>query len=189
MKKTFLCFGVGILAFLISLGIVFFFAFRSTYGLETSKNVCQKCLDISKTENLETKSLSEIIADKTYQGKKVRLKALFNHDAGYIFFQDLNNGKNTLAAGFGKNAILCADTEKTLQVCTGYKTWYDSSVEVIVVGYLGKVDKDTNPFQGGNDGFNIICVEQVNPTDEQLETGKAKFETSLFNFIELFVSK
>jgi hypothetical protein len=154
-----------------------------TYDLKTSKNICQKCLDVSKTENLETKTFSEILNDKSFQGKKVRIKALFRHDADYIFLQDLNDGKDAAPAGFDKNSISCTDTEKTLQVCTGYKTWYDSSVEVTVVGYLGKIDKDTNPFQGGDKGFNIICVEQVNPTDEEIKRGKTAFENSPFSIL------
>lgn len=181
MKKKILYVIVGVLAFSISLGIVFFFAFTPSYDLEASKQVCQKCLDVSKTENLETKSLSEILYDKNFQGKKVRVKAIFENDAGFIFLRDLEIEKGTVPVGFDKNAISCADTEKTLQVCTGYKTWYDSSVEVTVIGYLGEIDKETDSFQGGKNGFNIICVERVNPTDQELKEGKAKFEKNLFS--------
>lgn len=181
MKKTFLYVGVGIFAFLISLTLVFFFAFHPSYDLKTAKNICQKCLDVSKTENLETKTFSEIFENKNFQGKKVRVKALFRHDAGYIFLQDLENGKAAVPVGFDKNAIACSDTEKTLQICTGYKTWYDHSVEVTVVGYLGEISEESNQFQGGEDGFNIICVEQINPTEEEFRITTAKFEKNPFS--------
>ncbi len=185
MKKIFLYAAVGVFAFLISLGIVFFFAFRSSYNLETSKNVCQKCLDVSKTENLKIKTLVEIFNRKDFDGTKIRLEARFGHDAGYTFLHDLKDEKITVPVGFDKNTIPCADTEKTLQVCTGYKTWYDSSVEVTVVGYLGKIDKETNTFQGGEYGFNIICIEQVNATERELRNGKAKFEKNPFSIFGL----
>ncbi len=181
MKKTFLYAAIGIFTFLIGLGIVFYFLWRPAYDLETSRNVCQKCLDVLKTENLEATTFSDILNDKNFQGRKVYVKALFRHDAGYIFLRDLENGKDAVPAAFDKNALPCEQTEKTLQVCTGYKTWYDGSVKVNVVGYLGKIDKETNPFQGGEDGFNIICIEQVNATDEELRDGKAAFEKSLFS--------
>ncbi len=183
MKKKILYVSVGILAFSISLAIVFIFAFRPSYNLEASRKVCQKCLDVSKTENLETKRLSEIINDKSFQGKKVRIKAIFRHDAGYIFIQDLEDGKDAVPANFDKNAISCADAEKTLQICTGYKTWYDSSVEVTVIGYLGKIDGKTNSLQGGKNGFNIVCIEQVNPTEKDLRIGTMKFNKNLFSFL------
>lgn len=183
MKKKILYLLVGVLAFSFSLTIVIFFTFRPSYNLEESRKVCQKCLDVSKTENLETKRLSEILYDKNFQGKKVRTKVFFGHDAGYIFIQDLVVGKDAVPAGFDKNTISCVDTEKVLQVCTGYKTWYDSSVEVTVIGYLGKIDKEMNPFQGGADGFNIICIEQVNPTGKDLKIGTMKYNKNPFLFL------
>lgn len=183
MKKKIIYISVGILAFLIGITTVLFFALKPSYNLEKSREICQKCLDVSKTENIETKRLSEILYDKSFQGKKVRVKALFRHDAGYIFVQDLENGKAAVPAGFDKNVISCVDTEKTLQVCTGYKTWYDSSVEVTVVGYLGKIDEETNSFQGGENGFNIICIEQVNPTEKDLKVGTMKFNKNPFTFL------
>lgn len=180
MKKKILYILVGVLAFSISLAIVIFFTFQPSYNLEESREVCQKCLDVSKTENLEIKKLSEILYDKNFQGKKVRIKALFRHDAGYIFVQDLKNGKYAVPVGINKDTIPCPQTEKTLQVCTGYKTWYDSSVEVTIVGYLGKIDEENNSFQSGKNGFNIICIEQVNPTEKELKSGTMK---SLFSFL------
>jgi hypothetical protein len=183
MSKTFLYLTVGVFAFLISLSIIYYFAYRSSYNLETSRNICQKCLDISKTENIETKTFSEILSNKSLQGKKVRVKALFSHDAGYIFLQDLNSGKDTVPTGFDRNEISCTDTKKTLQICTGYKTWYDSSVEVTVVGYLGKIDEESNSFQGGENGFNIVCIEQVNPTEKDLRNGTMKFNKNPFSFL------
>ncbi len=180
MKKTFLYVAVGIFTFLISLGTALYFVQRPDYDLATSRNVCQKCLDVSKTEFIETKALSEIVNDKDFQGKKVRVKARFRHDAGYIFLEDKGNKNISISVGFDKNAIPCQDTEKTLQICSGYKTWYDHSVEVIVVGYLGKISEESNQFQGGEDGFNIYCVEQVNPTEEELKIGITKFENNPF---------
>lgn len=179
MKKTFLYALVGVLAFSIGLAI---FAFRSSSALEASKKVCRKCLDVSKTENLETKTFSEILNDKNFQGRKVRVKALFRHDAGYISLQDLENGKEATPAGFDKNTISCEETEKTLRLCSGYKHWYwlDGSVEITAVGYLGKIDKESNSFQGGEDGFNIICIEQVNATKEEWNR-RAKLEKNPFS--------
>ena len=183
MKKKILYISVGVLAFIIGLTTVLFFAFRPSYNLEKSREICQRCSDVSKTENLETKRLSEILYDKSFQGKKVLLKVLFRHDAGFIFIQDLENGKDAVPAGFDTDTISCADTEKTLQICTGYKTWYDSSVEVTVVGYLGKIDEETNSFQGGENGFNIVCIEQVNPTEKDLRIGTMKFNKNPFSFL------
>lgn len=183
MKKKVLHVSVGVLAFLIGLATVLFFAFRPSYNLEEGRNVCQKCLGVSKTENLETKKLSEILNDENYQGKKVRVKAIFEHDAGFIFLRDLDIEKGTVPAGFDKNAISCVDTEKTLQICTGYKTWYDGSIEVTIVGYLGKIDGEINSFQGGENGFNIICIEQVNPTEEDMKIGTMKFNKNPFTFL------
>ena len=183
MRKTFLYTGVGILAFLIGLGIVYYFAFRPSYDLGTSKNVCQKCLDVAKSEDLENKTVAELFKSKEFTEKKIYLRARFVHDAGYIFLQDLENKNISIPAGFDKNIITCEETEKTLQVCTGYKTWYDSSVEVTVIGYLGKIDKEINSFQVGEDGFNIICVMKISATEEELKTGTAKFKRNPFSLL------
>ena len=182
MRKKILYITVGVLAFTVGLATVLFFAFKPSYNLEESRKVCQKCLDVSKTENLETKKLSEIFNDNNFRGKKVRIKAIFNHDAGYTFLQDLENKKIAIPASFDKNGTSCEDTEKTLQICTGYKTWYDSYVEVTVIGYLGEID-ETDSFQAGEFGFNIICIEQVNPTEENLKIGTMKFNKNPFFFL------
>lgn len=118
MKKKILYISVGILAFLIGITTVSFFAFNPCYNLEKSREICQKCPDVSKTENLETRKLSEILYDKSFQGKKVRVKALFRHDAGYILVQDLENGKAAIPAGFDKDAISCANTRIELFTVT-----------------------------------------------------------------------
>ena len=181
MKRQILYVAIGVITFLTSLGFATYFVFSPSYDLETSSNVCQKCLDVAKTENLESKTVSGLVNDKDTFGNKIYLRARFIHDAGYVSLQDLENKAVSIRAGFDKNAIPCSDTEKTLQVCTGYKTWYDGSVDVTVIGYLGKIDKETNKFQGGEDGFNIICVMQVNPTDEEIKRGKTAFENNPFS--------
>ena len=189
MRKTFLYTGVGFLAFLIGLGIVYHLAFRPSYDLGTGRNVCQKCLDVAKGEDVENKMVAELFKSKEFIGKKIYLNARFVHDAGYIFLQDLENKNISIPAGFDKNSIPCGETEKTLQVCTGFKTWYDSSVEVKVVGYLGKVDKEINSFQGGEDGFNIICVTQVAATDDEIKRGKTAFENNPFSLYGILFGK
>ncbi len=183
MKKTILYVFVGILAFSISLALVFFFAFPSSSDLETSREICQKCSDFSNKENLETTSLSDILYDKNFQGKKIRIKAHFRHDAGYIFLQDLKNEKDAIPVGFDENAISCGKTQKTLRLCTGYKHWYwfDGIVEITVVGYLGKVN--SNSFQKGEEGFNIICIEKVNPSKTNWNK-KAKFDKNPFSLFD-----
>lgn len=167
---------IGALAFIVTFAVGTFFALRFSYDFNAARKVCQKCLDVSKTDSLETKTVTELLTDKTYHGKIVRLEARFYHDAGYVFLRDLVNGKDGVATGFDKDAIPCADTEHSLSICTGYRTWYDHSVDVTVVGYLSTIDTDKNPFQGGGIGFNIICVEQVRPTNDEFIKGKAKFE-------------
>lgn len=181
MKKTFLHIGVGIFAFLIGLVVVSYIIFRPVYDLSTSKNVCQKCFDISKTEQVETVTLSDLVNNKTLYGKKVRVKTKLGHDTGYLYFTDNQWNGLRLSVGFDKNTISCSDTEKTFRVCTGYENWYDSNVELTVVGYLGKIDEKTNKFQGGKEIFNIICIEQVNATDEELKKSKKAFENNPFS--------
>lgn len=191
MKKTFLYLGIGVLAFLFSLGMVFVFGLIPFYDLETSKNICQKCLDVSKAETLETKTLSEIIDDENFYGKKVRLVTRFGHDAGYTWINDSElKGRSVGHVRFDKDAISCADTEKTLRVCTGYENWYDGgSVKVTLIGYLKKNDYPDGKLQDEDKEFKIICIEQVNATDKELKEGKAKFESFLDNFIDLFIIK
>ena len=106
--------------------------------METSKNVCQECLDFSRTENLETKTFSEILHNKDLQEKKVRTKALFVHDAGYIFLRDLENRKQTAPAGFDKKRFLAVKQKKLCKFAQVMKPGYDSSVEVTIVGYYRK---------------------------------------------------
>ena len=179
MKKTFLNVGVSTVAFIFGLAMVSFVTYRHSHDLETARSVCQKCVDLSKTEFIETKTLAEIIKLKDFEGRKVRIEARFVHDAGYTRLRDLNQEKINVPVGFDRNTIPCIDTEKSLQICTGYKTWYDHSVNLTLVGYLGKID-EKEPFQGGEYGFKIICIEQVNPTEEELRMGSVKFNKNPF---------
>nr|AIA10781.1 unknown Function [uncultured bacterium] len=181
MKKTFLYIIVGFFTFLIGLGIVSSLLFRPSYDVATSNDVCQKCLAISETENVETVAPSALVNDKGLYGKKVRVRARLSHDTNYLYFgSDSVKRDRGIPVGFDKNAISCPETEKTFRVCTGYKNWYDGSVELTVVGYLGKIDEQTDRLQGGNEGFNIICIERVHATGEELERSKKAYETDYF---------
>ncbi len=188
-KKTFFYITIGIFTFLIGLGVVSYVIFRPVYDLSTSKNTCQKCLDVANIENLETVTLSDFANNKTPYGKKVRTKTRLGHDAGYLYFTDNQQNGLRLPVGFDKNTISCVDTEKTFSVCTGYKNWYDGSVDLIVVGYLGKIDGEINKLQSGKEGFNIVCIEQINATDEELKRGKEAFENDPFSLYGILFGK
>ena len=188
MKRTFLYFGVGIFAFLIGLGLVFLFTIRPSYNLKTSKNVCQKCLDISNNELLETKTFSETIDNKDFYDKKIRLKARFGHDAGYTFLYESEENRNPIPVWFDKDKIPCVDTEKKLKVCTGSETGYSGSVDVTLIGYFEEINKQDSKVQH-NKRFKVICVEQVNATDEEVLSGKSNFEDILFNLENLFITR
>jgi hypothetical protein len=182
MKKIFLFGGIGVLAFLIQ-SVISFFAYCPHYDLETSENVCQECLDYAKSGNVETKKLADLIENKEFFGKIFRVKAELNHDTGYIYLQDKERNIGYIPVTFDREKIDCAETEKTLRVCSGIDTWYDGGVkEITVIGYFGRINKEDN--RGGKtEGFNIMCVEQVNATQEDLIYGKERFEKSRFSLI------
>lgn len=180
--KRILKIAVGALAFLVGIAVVGIVALRPTYDLSTAKSVCEECRALSDSGQLETKTLREVLYDGAYIGKPVRLKARFEHDAGYIFlYEQPGDTDANVSAAFDKGAFDCPETDKTLAVCTGYKSWYDSSVNVTVVGVLDASGKFGQ--------FRIMCVEEVHPTDSELQRGKDSFEAIIPNLIEIFVWK
>ncbi len=182
---------IGSFTFLLGIIFVYFFVIRPSIEFEKTKEVCQKCLDLLKTDStIESKTLSEMInsldlKDK-FIGKKVYLKAIFVNDKGNLFLHEINDGKTIVGARFDKNSISCGNTERSLQICTDFLTKANDSYyssEINVVGYL-----DDEKTVNGVDIFNIICIEQVNATEEDFNKGiRRKFwqnPLSIFKYLK-----
>ena len=45
---------------------------------------------------------------------------------------------------------------------SGYQAWYDSDAEVAAVGRFERIEGEHN-LNRGYDGFNILCLERVEP--------------------------
>jgi hypothetical protein len=101
-------------------------------------------------------------ADK-FRGKFVRVQAKFQHDSGLVSLVDDTCGVGgRMHAGFSNSFESCAGAMKALKIYSGFKTWYDSTADVVVIGNVGLLENPTL-FDDGKDGFNIICLEQASP--------------------------
>ncbi len=182
MKKAFSYLAIGVLAVLFQ-GVISLFFSHPYYDLATSENVCQECLDFAEARNIETKNLADLIINKEFYGKTFRVKAELIHDTGYIYLKNGQSPTTYIPVTFDRAKITCAETEKTLRVCAGIDAWYDGGVkEVTVIGDFGRINEEDN-WGRKTEGFNIICVEKVDATQEELMRGKDKFEESAFSRI------
>jgi len=122
---------------------------------------CRSCAAFY-SELRPTVSVCDLIKTSVepYEGKIVRVRAIFHHDAGQVNLVDDVCPSEGLHAGLANSFQSCEGTRKALTIYSGFGTWYDSSAEVIVVGSVGRLENPTL-FEGY--GFNILCLEQVKP--------------------------
>jgi len=71
-------------------------------------------------------------------------------------------------AGLSNSFESCAGAMKALKIYSGFRTWYDSTANVVVIGSVGLLENPTL-FDDGKDGFNIICLEQVSPGEYPMQ--------------------
>jgi hypothetical protein len=88
------------------------------------------------------------------------------HDAAQTFLRptegECSGETMALKTGLDERSEACAGARKALTIYTGFETWYDSSAVVVVVGRGGRINNLKSYYQG-IDGFNILCLEQVEP--------------------------
>lgn len=100
-----------------------------------------------------------------YTDQLIRIKAVFDHDAGYTFLRDpvSRDWTKAMPLGFSKDFLACAATQKSLTFHTGLGTWYDGIALVTVIGRYGIV-ADQRKFQTGQIGFTVLCIDEVRPS-------------------------
>ena len=91
-----------------------------------------------------------------YAGIPVRINARFRNDAGYLFVEDGDCG---MRAGFAPQWQACKGARRKLEVSCGVGTWYDGSATVLAVGSISALP--TGNFNEGEQGFTLICLEEV----------------------------
>ena len=71
-------------------------------------------------------------------------------------------------AGLSNSFESCAGAMKALKIYSGFRTWYDSTANVVVIGSVGLLENPTL-FDDGKDGFNIVCLERVSPGEYPMQ--------------------
>lgn len=128
---------------------------------ETEEPPCRSCVALASSTDIPLVTMCDLQSDpKKYEGKLVRVRTLFYHDAGQVRLLDDACPKLSLHSGLADSFQSCAGTSKALSIYSGFGTWYDSTARVIVVGRLGRLE---NPTLYEDDGFNITCLEKVRP--------------------------
>lgn len=137
-------------------------AWFSFISLGASSGKCNKCTQLSaQAVHITLEELSA--CPQKYENKLVRLYAILHHDSGELF---LGNGgakfSSRVIAGIGKDYTSCYFTRRAFTFNTGYRTWYDGSAKVTLIGKFGIIDNQLD-FHDGMDGLTILCFEAVNP--------------------------
>jgi hypothetical protein len=125
---------------------------------------CRSCSVQYSLPESPTVSLCDLTKNTDqFRGKLVRVQAAFHHDSGLVSLSDDTCGVDgRMHAGFSNSFESCAGTMKALKIYSGFKTWYDSTANVVVIGRVGLLENPTL-FDDGKDGFNIDCLERVSP--------------------------
>ncbi len=79
-----------------------------------------------------------------YRGKVVRVRAAFHHDAGQVNLFDDACPNVALHAGLADVCQSCVGGRKALTIYSGFRTWYDSTARVVILGKLA--DWKTQPY-------------------------------------------
>ena len=146
---------------------------------ETEQPPCRSCASIYTSPEIPSVTVCELTAGPAlYRGRMVRVKAMFYHDAGHVDLHDETCG-GRVHAGLSNIYESCAGTRKALKMYSGFGTWYDSAASVVVVGSLGRLE-DATLYDDGNDGFNLVCLEQAEPI------GSGVWERIYYTVGELF---
>jgi hypothetical protein len=95
-----------------------------------------------------------------------RIRATFENDAGNTTLGG-SECKRTVPAGLARPLRACAGTRKMLVMHSGLGTWYDGAVSVTVLGYYGIIGNPKS-YHHGKEGFNIVCLEHVEPIGSTL---------------------
>ncbi len=151
-------------------------AWNASYIAETEAPPCQKCSTFYSSTEIPTITLYELENNlEKFKGKVVRIRALFYHDAGQV---NLYDDRGKLHAGLSNSFESCAGTRKALTIYSGFATWYDSAAHVVVVGSVGHLENLT--LFEDDAGFNIMCLEKVEPDGSGLRERVKYTEGELF---------
>lgn len=125
---------------------------------------CRSCSVPYSSTEIPTVGLCAIKKNaKEFRAKLVRVQAKFHHDAGQVSLIDDSCGMGgRMHAGLSNSFESCAGVMKALKIYSGFRTWYDSTAHVVVIGKVGLLENPTL-YDDGKDGFNIVCLEQVSP--------------------------
>lgn len=130
---------------------------------------CPNCSQVySAAQIIPTIEFCQLVDNSArFANQMVRIKAAFIHDAGQTLLtapQEKCEGQThrSIKTGLDERCGACDGTRKALSIYTGFETWYDSRAIVVVVGRLGRINNPKSHYHG-DDGFNILCLEQVEP--------------------------
>src|SRR6266545_4420123 len=82
---------------------------------------------------------------------------------------------HVIRTGLNDSCEAGAGARKALTIYSGFETWYDSSAIVVMVGQAGRINNPKSFFHG-DDGFNILCLERVEPIGSG-ESARRKYES------------
>lgn len=125
---------------------------------------------------IQSVSLCELLANhRIYQGKLIRVRALFHHDYGHISFRDETcPGGKWIYLDFAEPSRFCIGAKKALMLHTGFGSWYDGAAYATVVGSIANFE-NPDDFKYVFNGFTIECLERV-------EAGSGVRERILYTF-------
>jgi hypothetical protein len=163
---------------LVILGLSIFRPRSANVTLEQAP--CTKCRAVYSASEIPTIAICELTDNLTrYDGKLVRLKAIFVHDAGQTYLRPEDGtclqGGGGMNTGLDERSEACDGARKALSVYTGFETWYDSRAKVVVIGRVGQINNPRSYFHKG-EGFNILCLEHVEPIGSG-EAERRKYES------------
>lgn len=165
------------------MGILFVSAVAAVWSIsriaETEQPPCKSCAALYAESETPSISICELRDNFVfYRGKVVRVRAAFDHDAGQINLLDDACPGVALHSGLADVCQSCVGARKALAIYSGFGTWYDSRARVVILGKVGQLE---NPaFFNDDNGFNIICVESVEPIGSSIRDRIRYTEGELF---------
>ena len=152
--------------YFISAGVVILVGWLLFISAGASSGTCNKCQQIS--ENIINLTTEELMScPQKYENKIIRTSTILHHDSGQLFLGDEGAKLSSLVlAGIGKDFTSCYFTRRAITFNTGYRTWYDGSAQVTLIGKFGIIDDQMN-FHSGINGLNMLCFEAVYSTENQ----------------------
>lgn len=135
---------------------------------------CRSCSQIySSSGSIPTLEFCEFAANPTrYNGQLVRVRALFTNDAAQTTLSPPEGqcpSAMAMRTGLDEQCEACEGARKALTIYSGFETWYDSRAIIVAVGRTGRINNPKSYYKG-EDGFNIVCLESVEP----IGTGEAE---------------